>query len=327
MPPAPPRRPEKHGPSHALARHSPELNGSSERRREQSNQRIFAESRAEEHPRRSGFSQQPLPSLPPPPVHQLTGYERERRRESERRLSVGPRELSSLRENVPIQPIGQALPSTRAYIHEENRAIELTRLNTVVVQRNNTIAEAHRQIEDLKEEVFHLKLAATGRLNDQSPSDLRNALKQKCEEFEKIREALGSRTEMTVALHNICDRQHGFLRAIGGSIYANDAVQKRQFEGWIGSNELYMAHVKRQVAFETNWEDMVRRANDEAMKEIERAAQQVAQQAAQQVLPYREATTGLQTLRESGNQHTEYDVKHAVEQLIQEATEELGTKP
>ncbi|OJD37408.1 viral a-type inclusion protein [Diplodia corticola] len=328
LPPAPPRRSGQRGaymdwdrPSHDLVRRSPELNSQSERRRddgrsrEQNNQHDSVRDRG-----RNGFLQQQLlPPLPPPPVHELTGYERERRRGDERSLSVGPRELKSLRDNTSIRPLGQATPLNRAHIHEENRAVELTRLNAVVVQRNNTIAEAQYQNEQLKEEISRLKMAAARRLDNPPSSELRKALLQKNMEFEKMREALGSRTEMAVALHDICNRQHEFLRAIGGSIYAADAAQQRQFDAWVKSNELYMAHVKSQIAFETDWEDMVRRANAEALKEIGRAAQQAAQHMAGQI--------GQHAAQRSGPQHAQYNIKHAVEQLIQEATEKLDDKP
>lgn len=327
-------------PSSALARRSPERNGSSERRRDDDRiqehggrrelfddrgQRFYKQEPGEQDLPRGSFlqqQQQQSQQNPQARAHQLAGYERERCREDERRLSTGPRELISTRKNIPMQLAGSTEQLTRAFIHEENRAVELTRLNAVVVQRNNTIAEANRQIERQQEEISRLKSTVASRLDRPISFERQNVLAQKNEELKKMHQALGSRTEMAVALHDICSRQQEFLRTIGGGIYAADDGRRLQFNAWINGSELYLAHVKSQVAFETNWEDMLRRANAVAIKEIGKAAQTAAQQALQHVAQ----PSGLQAVHQSGTQHTQHEVQQAVEQLIQETTEDLDRK-
>ncbi|GME27891.1 viral a-type inclusion protein [Neofusicoccum parvum] len=222
---------------------------------------------------------------------EATDYKLERRRETDRRLSLPHRPLDLVlykppggKENHRRSPgnrasssldlIGQS-PATsggsdttttsvqrlqekvtqlqRAATRESNRTAELTRLNAVVLQRNKTIAELQRENTALRGENV------------------------------RVCGALAARTEMAVALHGIGGRQQEFMRSFGGAVYA-DAGQRRGFEAWVQSNELYMMHVREEISGERRWEEVVAKANAMAMREIGRLAHQAAHDAAQRAV-------------------------------------------
>ncbi|KAK7731365.1 hypothetical protein SLS57_001304 [Botryosphaeria dothidea] len=206
-----------------------------------------------------------------PRFQSTTGLELVRRREDERRLADSSRDLAVLRSGdlQPLLPSGLSqrfYELQRAAMHEQNRTHELTRLNAVMVQRNNTISEGQLKIAEQEEEL----------------RKLRKMLKSKNEALKGRAEALDNRTEMAVALHEICNRQQDFLKEAAGSLYPPGGSQMLQFEAWVQSNGLYMAHAKEKLSAGKKWEDMTQKANSKAAEDIGKLAHLAAQYVAQQ---------------------------------------------
>lgn len=200
-----------------------------------------------------GALERRLPPMPP-----RTGLEMVRRREDERRLADSSRNLAVLRGgdvHAPPQGLSERWHQLqRAAIHEQNRTNELTRLNAVMVQRNNTISEGQLKISEQEQEI----------------NKLRNELK-------KRRKELHDRTNTAVALHEICGRQQDHLKNIAATAYPPGEA-RTQFEAWVKSNELYMAHAKAKISAANHWDNLVLQANTEAMKDIAKVAAQHASQ-------------------------------------------------